>query len=231
MNIFVRKQPEMIHHCTPPPPLLPHMYVTPFQGSNRQWNGQLASSDPSKSRQVWLVRYSPPAKMWLHQWVSECVNACACVRACMCVCVCVCVRERERERERGREQERERERERERESLSSLSTKPSVWIPGQVKQTAKSFPFGTCVNSWSYVDPSQQKYRDFLHQHFNWAVLENALKWTQLEWNKVLAVANCSFCLLACLFVLLENIWWCKDPSQVKISFNDGSLNKQCTCF
>ncbi|KAK7502743.1 hypothetical protein BaRGS_00005993, partial [Batillaria attramentaria] len=53
----------------------------------------------------------------------------------------------------------------------------------QVVQTRKSFPFGTEVNSWRYVDPAQQKYRDFLQQHFNWAVLGNALKWRQLEWN------------------------------------------------
>nr|KAG5710670.1 hypothetical protein BaRGS_035072 [Batillaria attramentaria] len=53
----------------------------------------------------------------------------------------------------------------------------------QVLQKRKSFPFGTAVNSWKYVEQSSsaQKYRDFLHTHFNWAVLENALKWRQLE--------------------------------------------------
>lgn len=55
----------------------------------------------------------------------------------------------------------------------------------QVQQTKKSFPFGTAINSWQYVDASKQKYRDFIHQHFNWAVLENALKWDQLEPNQV----------------------------------------------
>ena len=55
----------------------------------------------------------------------------------------------------------------------------------QVLQTSKSFPFGTCVNSWKYVDPAMQRYRDFIHQHFNWAVLENALKWRQLERTEV----------------------------------------------
>lgn len=60
--------------------------------------------------------------------------------------------------------------------------------PAQVQihllQTKKSFPFGTAVNSWRYVNSTQQKYRDFIHKHFNWATLENALKWGQLEWTR-----------------------------------------------
>eukprot|EP00916_Digyalum_oweni_P025784 GHVL01042459.1.p1 GENE.GHVL01042459.1~~GHVL01042459.1.p1 ORF type:complete len:571 (+),score=13.98 GHVL01042459.1:38-1750(+) len=54
----------------------------------------------------------------------------------------------------------------------------------RILQKTKAFPFGTCVNSWKYIDPSQTKYQDFIHKHFNWAVLENALKWGQLERNQ-----------------------------------------------
>ncbi|KAK7502744.1 hypothetical protein BaRGS_00005994, partial [Batillaria attramentaria] len=51
----------------------------------------------------------------------------------------------------------------------------------QVLQTKKSFPFGTKVGSKVYVDPAAQKYRHFLHTHFNWAVPGLLLKWRQLE--------------------------------------------------
>ncbi|XP_025104680.1 LOW QUALITY PROTEIN: uncharacterized protein LOC112570470 [Pomacea canaliculata] len=50
-----------------------------------------------------------------------------------------------------------------------------------INQTKKSFPFGSAINSWKYVDPNLQKYRDWIHANLNWAVLENALKWEQLE--------------------------------------------------
>ncbi|XP_076443038.1 anti-sigma-I factor RsgI6-like [Babylonia areolata] len=55
----------------------------------------------------------------------------------------------------------------------------------QVKQTKKSFPFGTAVNSWKYNENAAGgRYRDFIHQHFNWAVPENALKWITIEPNR-----------------------------------------------
>ncbi|PVD25620.1 hypothetical protein C0Q70_13279 [Pomacea canaliculata] len=54
----------------------------------------------------------------------------------------------------------------------------------KVKQTKKSFPFGSAVSAYKYVDSTQQKYRDWIHTHLNWAVLENALKWTMLEWDQ-----------------------------------------------
>lgn len=59
----------------------------------------------------------------------------------------------------------------------------------QVIQTRKSFPFGTCVNSQGYQDPTKQKYRDFIHQHFNWAVPEVDLKWRRLEPTEVSLVS------------------------------------------
>ena len=56
----------------------------------------------------------------------------------------------------------------------------------QVRQVKKSFPFGTAVNAPKYDDNAAGgKYRDVIHQHFNWAVLENALKWKSIERQRV----------------------------------------------
>ena len=53
-------------------------------------------------------------------------------------------------------------------------------------QKSKSFPFGTAVRASAYnSNAGGGKYRDFIHQHFNWAVTENALKWPQLERHRV----------------------------------------------
>ncbi|KAK7505450.1 hypothetical protein BaRGS_00003195 [Batillaria attramentaria] len=46
-----------------------------------------------------------------------------------------------------------------------------------VVQTKKSFPFGVAIGAERYNDPNNQAYRDFVHTHFNWAVIDNALKW------------------------------------------------------
>jgi hypothetical protein len=56
----------------------------------------------------------------------------------------------------------------------------------KVRQTGHSYPFGTAVNAYKYNDHNQpQCYRDFIHQHFNWAVLENAQKWPAVEPQQV----------------------------------------------
>ena len=55
-----------------------------------------------------------------------------------------------------------------------------------VNQLTHSFPFGTAVNANPYNDNSANGlYRQFIHDNFNWAVLENSLKWRQVEWNQV----------------------------------------------
>ncbi|KAK7104494.1 hypothetical protein V1264_019202 [Littorina saxatilis] len=51
----------------------------------------------------------------------------------------------------------------------------------RVVQKKKSFPFGTVVNAPVYNRESQSKYRDFIHNHFNWAVPEGRLKWPAVE--------------------------------------------------
>ncbi|XP_070181548.1 anti-sigma-I factor RsgI6-like [Littorina saxatilis] len=50
-----------------------------------------------------------------------------------------------------------------------------------IKQTNKSFPFGTAVYAKLYNNASQAKYRDFIGKHFNWAVPERYLKWFFIE--------------------------------------------------
>ncbi|XP_067682614.1 anti-sigma-I factor RsgI6-like [Haliotis asinina] len=52
-----------------------------------------------------------------------------------------------------------------------------------VIQTKKSFAFGTAVNCGEYLH-GDQRYISFINKHFNWAVTENALKWTSLEPQK-----------------------------------------------
>ncbi|KAK6183207.1 hypothetical protein SNE40_010732 [Patella caerulea] len=50
----------------------------------------------------------------------------------------------------------------------------------QITQKKKAFPFGTAINMGVY-NHGNTKYRDFIHKHFNWGVLENALKWDLIE--------------------------------------------------
>ncbi|XP_064599689.1 anti-sigma-I factor RsgI6-like [Liolophura sinensis] len=50
-----------------------------------------------------------------------------------------------------------------------------------------AFPFGTAVVASIMNNNnggSDQKYRQFIYDHFNWAVVENALKWRQLEYSE-----------------------------------------------
>lgn len=62
----------------------------------------------------------------------------------------------------------------------SAETEEPVQI--RVRQVNRSFPFGTAVNAYKYNDRNTpQCYRDFIHQHFNWAVPENAQKWPSIE--------------------------------------------------
>nr|KAG5703551.1 hypothetical protein BaRGS_020185 [Batillaria attramentaria] len=46
-----------------------------------------------------------------------------------------------------------------------------------VLQKKKSFPIGTAVNAWKYLDQQQGGYRNFIHKHFNWAVHESLEHW------------------------------------------------------
>ena len=56
----------------------------------------------------------------------------------------------------------------------------------QVLQKKKLFPFGTAVNAQKYNhNVAGGKYQAFIHNHFNWAVPGNALKWRQFDWHQV----------------------------------------------
>ncbi len=51
-----------------------------------------------------------------------------------------------------------------------------------------SVPFCSAVRAVAmtdYTKPEMTKYRDFFYQHFEMAVLENKLKWAQIEKKKV----------------------------------------------
>ena len=55
----------------------------------------------------------------------------------------------------------------------------------QIKQTKSKFAFGTAVKASYITDSTHKTYQDFIYNNFEWAVLENALKWRQMEWTKV----------------------------------------------
>ncbi|XP_062581777.1 uncharacterized protein LOC134243536 [Saccostrea cucullata] len=54
----------------------------------------------------------------------------------------------------------------------------------QLVQQRHAFPFGTAVKASLLVDDAHHAYQDFIYNNFNWAVLENALKWRLLEWTE-----------------------------------------------
>ena len=58
-------------------------------------------------------------------------------------------------------------------------------------QTSHDFPFGSAVkhSEISGTAGDNVKYQDCYYENFNWAVLENALKWIQMERNQVSARA------------------------------------------
>lgn len=67
----------------------------------------------------------------------------------------------------------------------------------QLVQKKRAFAFGTAVSASYMTDPLQKTYQDFVYNNFEWAVLENALKWRQMEWTEV----------RLCIFIsLLNNI-------------------------
>ncbi|XP_041373813.1 endo-1,4-beta-xylanase 1-like [Gigantopelta aegis] len=49
-----------------------------------------------------------------------------------------------------------------------------------IKQLKKSFPFGTAIGCDMYHH-GDVNYQNFINDHFNWAVTENALKWNLME--------------------------------------------------
>ncbi|KAK3598372.1 hypothetical protein CHS0354_034545 [Potamilus streckersoni] len=58
----------------------------------------------------------------------------------------------------------------------------------EVVQMKHSFPFGTAVAATELLT-GDTRYKNFIYKHFNWAVLENALKWQQMEPTRVIEYA------------------------------------------
>lgn len=58
----------------------------------------------------------------------------------------------------------------------------------KVSQRRHKFAFGSAVGATQIVDtedPVLQKYQEFFYDNFEWAVIENALKWRLMEWTQV----------------------------------------------
>ena len=57
----------------------------------------------------------------------------------------------------------------------------------QLRLIKHSFPFGSAVRAdlitGSTID--SLLYQQTFYENFNWCVLENDLKWRQMEWNRV----------------------------------------------
>ncbi|XP_052790638.1 anti-sigma-I factor RsgI6-like [Mya arenaria] len=51
----------------------------------------------------------------------------------------------------------------------------------ELVQQKHKFGFGSAVGARQIVDPALARYQQVFYQNFEWAVLENALKWTQME--------------------------------------------------
>ena len=57
----------------------------------------------------------------------------------------------------------------------------------QVEQTRHEFAFGSAIQAdlISGTDARALGYQTVFYNMFEWAVIENALKWRQMEWNRV----------------------------------------------
>lgn len=55
----------------------------------------------------------------------------------------------------------------------------------QIQQKKSLFAFGTAVAASLIVDPSKKAYQDYFYNTFEWAVMENAMKWHEMERNEV----------------------------------------------
>jgi GH35 family endo-1,4-beta-xylanase len=58
---------------------------------------------------------------------------------------------------------------------------PVADVNVQIEQTRHSFAFGTCIAYGSLTGSSQTNYRNFILNHYEWAVCENEMKWSSNE--------------------------------------------------
>ncbi|XP_046557903.1 endo-1,4-beta-xylanase 3-like isoform X3 [Haliotis rubra] len=64
--------------------------------------------------------------------------------------------------------------------LDDHSVEPSG-LTVEVQEMTGLFAFGSAVNAGAFVDPRFKGYQDYFYKNFNWAVIENDLKWTNME--------------------------------------------------
>lgn len=55
----------------------------------------------------------------------------------------------------------------------------------QVNQEKHEFGFGSAVHADMLVDSQYKAYQGFFYDNFEWGVIENKLKWKQMEWSEV----------------------------------------------
>ncbi|XP_033754712.1 endo-1,4-beta-xylanase 1-like [Pecten maximus] len=60
----------------------------------------------------------------------------------------------------------------------------------EIQQTRSKFAFGSAVSATKIVDSSQHAYQQFFYDNFEWSVLENALKWRQIESDSIFALED-----------------------------------------
>jgi GH35 family endo-1,4-beta-xylanase len=67
-------------------------------------------------------------------------------------------------------------------TVTSSNGQPLRDTPVVIHQTRSAFHFGTCVTFGPAADsPNEQRYREFIIEHFNTIVSENAMKWYAVE--------------------------------------------------
>ncbi|XP_045202160.2 anti-sigma-I factor RsgI6-like [Mercenaria mercenaria] len=67
-------------------------------------------------------------------------------------------------------------------TLSSASQNEKYQV--ELIQNTHEFAFGSAIGAKQIVDPNYRKYAQAFYDNFEWAVLENALKWKQMEHTK-----------------------------------------------
>ena len=84
-------------------------------------------------------------------------------------------------------------------------------------QDTHEFGFGSAVGAKQIVDPAYRKYAQAFYDNFEWAVLENALKWKQMEKSKVINMQDIrAYCEGVHTIVFIIYLGVCSPPEVVK---------------
>ncbi|MGA2916506.1 MAG: endo-1,4-beta-xylanase [Sedimentisphaerales bacterium] len=66
-------------------------------------------------------------------------------------------------------------------NVVNINGRPIADVNVQIKQTKHHFAFGTCISS---TQMSNDSYKNFLRDHFEWTAYENESKWIWNEWSQ-----------------------------------------------